>query len=343
MGRTCAGLSSTVRRGASGYGDMRIRRGNGTETEESPCAHRPVSSRGGPEAADTSDQARKKPACRNLRVWIESFDLALDILQATRGVTGSGSRHLVHRLISASSGVPVAIARGQASGSAREFIIALQDGLSHLSELETHLLMFAELGHLTTQQTNRYESRIREIRGMAFALIRRLKANSVATTRQNGSALVLAILVTAILGVVGATVLQLADVEMKIAARGRDRDQLLNVAETGARMVKGWFDQPVSGDPSSSANIRHALLGRHDLRDPRDFDRTHRLIDSDNNPSTPRVVADGTSGLEFYRQGRLVATGSPHLDLFSKPFRGGPEISLLGSETGPDIVLTDTP
>ena len=326
---------------------MKEQRDNGAEVEENPRAHPEIPAPKHPETAGAATQAKRRPAYRNLRVWAESFDLALDIFQATRGLTGSGSRHLARRLISASSGMPVAVARGQASGSAREFILSLQGGLSHLSDLETHLLMCAELGKLSTDQVVGYESRIREIRGMAFGLIKRLKTNTGSAggtdDRQRGSALILAILVTAILGIVGATVLQLADGEMKIAAHGRDRDQLLNVAETGARMVKAWFDQPVSGDPSSAVNIRHALLGRHDPRDPADFDRTRRMIDHDNNPATSRVAADGTTGREFYRQGRSVVSGRPHLDLFSKPYRGGTTLQFLGSESGPDIVLEDRP
>src|SRR4030095_8359507 len=111
--------------------------------------------------------------------------------------------------------------------------------------------------------------------------------------------------------------------------------QLLNVAETGARMVKGWFDQPVSGDPGSGT-VRHLLLGHHDTRDPGEFDRTRRLIDHDHNPLTPGVAADGTPGREFYRQNRFIAPGQPHLDLFAKPYRGDFILDFAGNESGPD-------
>jgi hypothetical protein len=129
---------------------------------------------------------------------------------------------------------------------------------------------------------------------------------------------------------------------MRMASQCRDRDQLLNVAETGALAVKRWFDQPVSGDPSSAATVRHAFLDRFDLRDPASFDRTRRLID-DGDPATPPVPADGTPGREFYRQGREVVAGLPHLDLFGKPYGRSTVLSFLGTEDGPDLVLEDRP
>ncbi|MFQ5845587.1 MAG: hypothetical protein ACE5JG_11435, partial [Planctomycetota bacterium] len=122
-----------------------------------------------------------------------------------------------------------------------------------------------------------------------------------------------------------------------------DRDQLLYVAEAGARAAKRWFDAPVSGDPADPTAVRHAFLGRFDLRDPSPLDRAGRLVDADADPRTPPVPADGSAGRELYRQGRLVATGSPHLDLFHKPFRGDIVTSLLGTEQGPDILLRDRP
>ncbi|HEY3175007.1 MAG TPA: four helix bundle protein [Candidatus Polarisedimenticolia bacterium] len=298
---------------------------------------------GAPEGAPAG-----RPPYRNLRVWVASFDLALDILQMTRRLDGDAAPLLAQRLIGASSRMPVAVARGQSSGSATEFIRCLHDGLSDLSELETHLLMCAELGHLTAPQVSAYEARILQIRNMTRALIRRLRAPgrpepAPGVPAQGGSALVMAILVTAVLGILGAALLRVSSLEMTISARGRDRDVVLNVAEAGAGLAKRWFDAPVSGDPSASATVRHALLGRYDLRDPGQFVRTRRLIDADGNPATLPVPADGTPGREYYRQGRYVSPGLPHLDLFQKPYRRSGVTMLAGTEDGPDIVLEDQP
>ncbi len=294
------------------------------------------------------EQARApQPPYRNLRVWAESFDLALDIFQVTRTLTGLEARTMTKRLIDSSSRMPVAVARGQASGSATEFIRCLHEGLSEMSELETHLLMCGQLGYLSVDQVRSFETRLMEIRRMTRGLIRRLRlpgqgarppAKQVAET---GSALLLAILVSAILGTIGVIYLQIATTEMRIAGRARDRDQLLAVAESGTLAVKAWFDTPVSGDPSDPAAVRHLFLGRFDLRDPAAFDRTRRLLDTDGDPSTSPVAADGSPGREFYRQGREILAGFPHLDLFGKPYRGSVATALMGPPEGPDIVLQD--
>ncbi len=157
---------------------------------------------------------------------------------------------------------------------------------------------------------------------------------------ERGLALPIALFLTALLGALGIACLQMGIVESRISARQRDRDSLLNIAESGARLVKAWFDRPVSGDPSSGP--RHLFLG-HDLRDPRLFDRSRRLIDADGDPNTPPIPADGSPGRELYRQGREITPGAPHLDLFQKPYRGPITTSLAGTRGGPDIVLEDRP
>jgi four helix bundle protein len=312
----------------------------------------------------------QRPPYRNLRIWIESFELALDIFQMAGALESPAARTLRRRLIDSSSRMPVAVARGQSSGSAREFVRCLHEGLADLSELETQILMCAELGHLSAEKLAFYEVRLAQIRRMTRALIRRLTAGTLPSqepivdagqkevivsrvTREGriigapliekGSALVAALLVAAALSILGLTFLQIADGESRIAARSRDRDQLLAIAETGARMVKTWFDAPVSGDPSDPGAVRHAFMGRRDLRDPRPFLRVRRLLDLDGDPLTPPVSADGSAGRELYRQGRELAAGVPHLDLFQKPFRGDTATAMLGTEEGPDIVLEDDP
>ncbi len=160
--------------------------------------------------------------------------------------------------------------------------------------------------------------------------------------RESGSGLIATILVAAILATTGAALLQVSAIESRISARRRDRDQVLNVAESGALMVKSWFDRPVSGDPARPATLRNLFLGR-DLRHPGLFIRSRRMIDHDGDPLTARIAADGSPGREIYRQGRQVSPASPHLSFFHKPYRGSIVDAFLGSEDGPDIVLEDQP
>lgn len=288
------------------------------------------------------------PAYRNLRVWAESFDLALDVMRVSRDLPKEGARTTGRRLVESSARIPATIARGQASGSASAFTLALHEAISDLAEVETHLLVCGEAGMIPAATMSRFETRLRSVRRMVRALIRRLAARPavpegsirVARRRERGSSILVAMLVAATLGIIGLTLLQVADGESLIASRARDRDVLIHAAETGARAVKRWFDAPVSGDPGSP---RHAFLGTFDPRDASSFIMERRLVDHDGDGRTARVTADGTSGRERYRQGRFLAAGFPHLDLFHKPLRGSIETSLLGLESGPDLVLEDRP
>ena len=65
--------------------------------------------------------------------------------------------------------------------------------------------------------------------------------------REAGSALVVALLVTAVVTLLGIAYLFLAETEERIAMHQRDRARLLALAEGGARTVKRWFDAPVRG------------------------------------------------------------------------------------------------
>ncbi|HET6374237.1 MAG TPA: hypothetical protein VFG76_13090 [Candidatus Polarisedimenticolia bacterium] len=156
-----------------------------------------------------------------------------------------------------------------------------------------------------------------------------------------GAALLLAAMVCAILATVGLVFLSLADTETRITTLRRDQEQVMRTADAGALSVKAWFDRPVSGEPGAGA--QHLFLSRFDLRDPAHFDRAARLIDADADDLTPPVPADGSPGREFYRQGRNVSAGYPHLDFFGKPFRGSTALAFLGTAQGPDLVLSDLP
>lgn len=158
-----------------------------------------------------------------------------------------------------------------------------------------------------------------------------------------GSALLITMLVTAILTVLGLGFLAMADTESLIASTGRNSEQVVHTAETGVRMVKAWFDQPVSGNPSVSTQVLHRFLDAFDLRNPAFYDRTHRLFDHDGDPNTPFVIADGSAGRPYYRQGRTLWSPSSYLDLFHKPYRGDLTTTFMGTEDGPDILIEDRP
>lgn len=146
---------------------------------------------------------------------------------------------------------------------------------------------------------------------------------------ERGSALVIAVLVTAILTVLGLSFLLMADTENRIAETEKLSAQALYFAEAGARQVKRWFDHP----RSLTFNLTWPPLAA--------IDRTKRKIDPDGPGPTAPVDADGTAGAPYYKQGvDLNADGLD--DVFDKPYRDALVDTLLGTEAGPDMVVDES-
>lgn len=156
---------------------------------------------------------------------------------------------------------------------------------------------------------------------------------------ESGSALLITTMVAVILTLLGLAYLTLADQENAIALNQRDADQLLFVGEAGARMVKAWFDRPTVGDPNVSSSILFKFMGTYDMRLESRYDRTKRVFDHDGDPNTPDVLADGTVGKPYFRQGMPVGSGSTYLTFWDKPYRGSNTAEFRGLESGPDIVI----
>ena len=157
-----------------------------------------------------------------------------------------------------------------------------------------------------------------------------------------GSAMMVVLLIMTTLTLLGLGFLAMADTETLIASSGRDAEQLNHAAETALRLTKAWFDQPVTGNPSVSSQVRHRFLDTWDLRNPVLFDRTKRVFDHDGDSNTPMVLADGTSLKPYYRQGRTLWSPSAYLDIFHKPYRGDSTTAFMGTEIGPDILIKGT-
>lgn len=159
-------------------------------------------------------------------------------------------------------------------------------------------------------------------------------------SRQRGSAMLISMMVMVILTLLGLSYLFMADTENLIAQNQRDADQLLFVAEGGAKMIKALFDRPTTGKPSDPNSILYKFLNVYDMRNSAYYDRTLRVFDHDNDPNTPDVTADGTSSRPYFRQGLTVDPNAPtYLQFFDKPYRGSLAAAYMGSEAGPDMVL----
>jgi type II secretory pathway pseudopilin PulG len=142
---------------------------------------------------------------------------------------------------------------------------------------------------------------------------------------ERGSALVLALLVMAILTLLGISYLMMADTENRIAENERLSAQALYFGEGVTREVKRWFDRPPYTAEGTANLVRPtaALL-----------DRTRRIIDTDGAGPSARVPADGTTAFPYYKAG-VDNDGDGNDDIFDRPYRPALADMFVGTVDGP--------
>jgi type IV pilus assembly PilX-like protein len=143
--------------------------------------------------------------------------------------------------------------------------------------------------------------------------------------REEGSALILAALVTVILSLLGLSYTMMAQTENTIAENERNSAAALYVAEAGARLVVGWFNDPTS--------TGYLVPGTGSV------DRTKRVFDHDFNPGTARVLGVATDAAKpIYKDATFTGSG-----IFDRPFRAALAETFMGIETGtdPDVNFAD--
>lgn len=139
-----------------------------------------------------------------------------------------------------------------------------------------------------------------------------------ARRREEGSALILAALVTVILSLLGLSYLMMGQTENTIAENERNSAAALYVAEAGARLAIGWIN-----DPTSTGYLVPALAN---------LDRTKRIFDHDDNTGTARVqAASGDATRPLYKDATVTASL-----VFDRPYRSALADTFLGVETGTD-------
>ena len=162
-------------------------------------------------------------------------------------------------------------------------------------------------------------------------------ASKTGTARrgEEGSALILAALVTVILSLLGLSYLMMAQTENTIAENERNSAAAMYVAEAGARLAAGWFN-----DPTSTGYLVPTTA---------DVDRTKRVYDNDNNTGTARVLAvSGDATKPIYKDSTFTASG-----ILDRPYRSALADTFMGVETGtdpnpsyadkgPDLIVNDT-
>ncbi len=99
-----------------------------------------------------------------------------------------------------------------------------------------------------------------------------------AQNNERGSALIIAVLITVIMSLLGISYMMMGQTENIIAENEENAAIALYVAQSGARLAVNWLNDP------SSTGYLVPTTGQ--------VDRSLRLLDTDNNPATPRVLAD---------------------------------------------------
>lgn len=142
------------------------------------------------------------------------------------------------------------------------------------------------------------------------------------SSREAGSALVLALLVAFILSLLGLSFIWMAETENRIAENERRGAQVLYAAETGLHVVKRWFDEP-----GISLHYPPVAL----------WTRTQRRLVDETAPDGPGSPADGGSRPYYKQDVDLDGDGSD--DLLHAPYRGDLRHKLMGTVEGPDLVI----
>ena len=113
---------------------------------------------------------------KDLNVWKEAMGLVKEIYSLTTDFPREEIYGLVSQIRRAAVSIPSNIAEGAARGSHKDFIRFLYIALGSLAELETQLLLSAELGYMNN---NEISGCIDDIRKMLLGLIKSLRNRNI--------------------------------------------------------------------------------------------------------------------------------------------------------------------
>jgi len=138
-------------------------------------------------------------------------------------------------------------------------------------------------------------------------------------SRDRGVTLVLVIVLLALVSLLGLAFALVSEEENLIGLNHLRGNQVLYLAEGVTRCVCGWFEQP---DGALNPFVPS----------PAQVDRARRRVDPDGNGVHSPYASAPAPWNVIYRQGTD--------DLFERPYRGSPALSLEGDEAGPDIRIS---
>ncbi len=111
---------------------------------------------------------------RDLEVWQRGLAVAKEIYTVTTAFPTAERFGLVNQMRRAAVSISANIAEGQARLSTREFQHFISFSMGSVAELETQVILCADLGHLTVDQRNTLLSQLDTLGKMLRALYRSL-------------------------------------------------------------------------------------------------------------------------------------------------------------------------
>ncbi|MGB3380742.1 MAG: four helix bundle protein [Rhodanobacter sp.] len=112
---------------------------------------------------------------RDLIVWKESMDLAVDIYALTRSFPREEAFGLTSQLRRAASSIPANIAEGFGRAQRRPFIQFLRVAQGSLKELETHVTLAERVGYLESSAVSGLTSRCELLGKRLVSFVRSLE------------------------------------------------------------------------------------------------------------------------------------------------------------------------
>ncbi len=111
---------------------------------------------------------------KRLNAWIKSFELVKEIYLLTKLFPSEEKFGLISQMRRAAVSVPVNIAEGAARRSKKEFIQFLHIALGSVTELDTLVLLSAELDFIETKKSESLIEKLDIIGKLIYGLILKL-------------------------------------------------------------------------------------------------------------------------------------------------------------------------
>lgn len=121
-----------------------------------------------------ADRTRTISSYRDLVVWQKAYELSLAVYRATRGFPRDEVYGLRSQMRRAAISVPSNIAEGYGRRTTAEYTRALNIAYGSNCEMETQVMLAADLGYLEQNTASDIRCRIAEVERMLTALRRAL-------------------------------------------------------------------------------------------------------------------------------------------------------------------------